>query len=252
MITKYIGKITMVIMPLLWNILPAMAEQVNVVVAEVPPYTEEKAQEQGLVTAIVTAAFAKNDIKVELTFADWLEAEQYIDDQRVLSFMWVKSKPLMRKWFFSNVIYQHRHQLAHRLDKSLTVEHLYQLMDVNLGINDNFSYGELFENFRPSLRVIPVQSDHHNLQNLFNKRVDMVVISPFMAHYLIDQYFQPTYRHQVKFIEVPFFPVVDYRLVCAKLYGNCMNYIKKFNRGLVLLRKDGTREQILSQFKKIQ
>ena len=125
----------------------SFADEVNLLVEQAPPYTEQQRQDKGLISARVIAAFEHSNIKANLNFANWHQVESQVDANRQVSFMWVKTKPLMKKWLFSDPIYIQQNKFAVLTDTVPPVARLDQLRGVKIGITKGFSYGQGFDKF---------------------------------------------------------------------------------------------------------
>ena len=229
------------------NVPASFADEVSLLVEQAPPYTDKVRKDKGLMSAIVIAAFNRSGVKANLKFANWNVVEKQVDKDRQVSFMWVKSKPLMKKWLFSDPIYMQQNKFAVLKKNHPSVEQLHQLRGLKIGITNGFSYGERFDEFLPKLRITRSESDYQTVNKLINEQVTMIAIDPPVATDLVTKYFKQTSMNSLRFIDAPYLSETEYYLVCAKRYGNCLNLIKKFNEGLIQINSDGTRRRILSQ-----
>ena len=244
---SFIGKVAILLVSLMISC-NLSAEPLTIVVEQSPPYIEQSRQDKGIISALVIASFARSGVKVNLEYADWYQAEQAVDKHHHLSFMWEKTKPLMKKWLFSEPIYLQRHKLAFLTDKKpLSVQYLHQLRGIKIGLTQGFSYGSEFDKFKSKLNVLESNSEYKNVENLLKQKVSAIVIDAAVATDLVHKYFKQYEQKHITFVDAPYFNQTVYYLVCSKQYGNCLNYIKKFNQGLAQLNKDGTGQQILSK-----
>lgn len=225
----------------------SFADDVSLLVEQAPPYTEKKREDKGLVSALVIAAFDRSGVKTTLKFANWTVVEKQVDADRQVSFMWVKSKPLMKKWLFSDPIYIQQNKFAVLKKNHPPVAQLHQLRGLKIGVTNGFAYGQPFDEFLSKLRITRSASEYQTVNKLLNEQVTMIAIDPPVATDLVKKYFKQSSVNALKFIDAPYLSETEYYLVCAKRYGNCVNLIKKFNQGLTQINNDGTRHRILSQ-----
>ncbi|MFT4928509.1 MAG: hypothetical protein ACI8WB_004628 [Phenylobacterium sp.] len=218
----------------------ALAAPIKLQVQDYPPYIDQQAAKQGLITTLVAEAFARQGVASTVKFSDWGQAERAVDEQKSFSFMWNKSKPLMKKWFYSEVIYRQSKQFLARGSFKHNLQHLHNLRGISIGMVKGRTYGEDIETFRRKLTIREHGSDYVNVKSLLAKQQQLAVVDPIIAVYLTSNFFAPSQKQQLKLIPSDFFNQQSYYLVCAKNYGNCLNYIKKFNKGLQLLNQDGT------------
>ena len=153
----------------------------------------------------------------------------------------------MKKWFYSDVIYQEKKQLLANRDFTRNVSRLHNLRGIPIGVVKGFKYGEVIEDYRHKLSLTEHVSNYANLKSLLAKQQQLIIIDPMVAVYLSSHFFSPVQKQQLKFIETAHFTEIPYYLVCSKRYGNCLNYIKKFNKGLNMLRQDGTLTALFNQ-----
>jgi polar amino acid transport system substrate-binding protein len=225
----------------------AVAAKVRLLVESYPPYMAEDADNKGVVTGLVVEAFKRVGTKTEVQFKSWLEVERKVDNDKALSFMWSKTKSRAKKWYFSEPIYQQKKRLLANGGFHQSVDLIHQLRNIDIGVTRGFTYGRQFEGFRHKLKISENNSDYLTVQRLINSQVELAVVDPAVAVYLVDQFFSNKTRPSLKFIDVSYFDSTDYYLVCSKTYGNCLNHIKKFNKGLDILSQEGTRGSLFNQ-----
>lgn len=225
----------------------ALGASVHLMVEDYPPYINQQAEKQGIITGVVVDAFARVNVASKVDFKSWSEVERAVDDDKALSFMWNKNKRLMKKWLFSKVIYQQKKQLLATQTFNRKIDHLHNLRGIHIGLVKGLTYGDDIEGYRRKLKLSEHVSDYSNLKQLLAKQQQLMIVDPALAVYLSSQFFKPEQKQQLKFVASPFFDEVSYYLVCAKQYGNCLNYIKKFNKGLAMLNKDGTLSKVFQQ-----
>jgi ABC-type amino acid transport substrate-binding protein len=153
----------------------------------------------------------------------------------------------MKKWHYSKVIYRAKKTFMGALGFSRSVNHLHNLRSIDIGLLKSGRYGKDIERFCHKLKITEQVSDYVNIQKLLAKKNQLVVIDPAVAVYMLDHFFSKTQKQQLKFIPSPYFKPISFYLVCAKHYGNYLNYIKKFNLGMADLVQGGTQTALLKQ-----
>lgn len=223
------------------------AAQVNLLVQDYPPYIDRQADNKGMMTELVVKAFARVDVPATVIFKEWGQVEQAIDERKGFSFMWTKSKPLLKKWWYSNAIYQQKKQFLAKNSFTRNLSHLHDLRTISIGLVKGRTYGTAFENYRHKLKLTEHVSDYANIKSLLDNSQQLAVVDPMVAVYLANQFFKSEQKQPLKFVDSPHFDTTAFYLVCGKRYGNCLNYIKKFNRGWQLLESDGTAAAFFKQ-----
>lgn len=223
----------------------AKANKVTLMVEDYPPYIEKEAKPHGFMTALVAEAFNRMNIRSEVKFGSWWEVETALEDKRVISFMWQLNKERNKKWYFSDPIYVQNLKFVATKDFNTDIHQLHSLRNLKLGLIDGLDYGKKIEGFRHKLSIEPQSSDFAALGALLEGRLKLIVMEPAAAVYLAKKYYGDKAKGKLKFIDTPHFDPVPFYLVCSKNYGNCLGYIKKFNKGLAQLEGDGTRASLI-------
>lgn len=219
-------------------------EMVPIVVDNMPPYIDKQLETKGIITDIVSKSFASQKVDIELKFLPWMEAETLIDDNKHLSFMWGRNNEKDRKWLFSEAIYRSQVVIVSTKESRLYWDRVDQLRQYDLAIARGVSYGSVFDNYKPYLRLTETLSDYVNLKKLIARDVDGVVIERLQAEYLLS-FFNPKQVNSLEFIAEPIVTSKPYFLVCSKSYSKCFDYINKFNRGFNLLKSQGYFQRVL-------
>jgi ABC-type amino acid transport substrate-binding protein len=228
-----------------------MATKVNLQVGDYPPFTEQQTLTQGVITEIVVEALKRKGVKSTVDFNDWIEVENQVDNHKALSLMWTKTKARLKKWHFSDPIYIQRKKFIAADSFSHNINYLHNLRGLKIGFTRFFTYGSQIENFRPQLTITEHGSDFLAVQALLKNQVDLVAMDKMTAAYWLNQRTNKS-GSGFKFIDTPHFESVSYFVVCSKSYGNCLNHIKKFNQGMAIIQKDGTRKSLLNRAESLQ
>lgn len=230
----------------------SMAAKVTLMVEDFPPYIKRYEQNKGIMTDLVVEAFSRVKVGAELKYGSWLAVEQALNDERILSFMWLKTKPRLKKWHYSQPIYQQRLKFVARKDFSTDINYLHNLRNHKIALVSGIRYGDQIQSIRNRLKVTEVASDYAALVSLLDGKTDVIAVDPIVVADLLRNYYPAEVRKQLKFIETSHFKATPYYLVCGKNYGNCTSYIKKFNRGLAMMTADGSMSNLLKTAESLQ
>lgn len=221
------------------------ADEVDIAVAEYPPFAMEQGEQQGVIAQVVKQAFAQSGINVNYHFSGWLEVEEAVDNEKHLSIMWNKSNARERKWLFSKRLYRTKVVVLATKESRIYWDRIDQLRRYDLGLQRGQSYGDEFDNYRQYLNVTESISDYVNLKKLMARTFDGIVVEALEGRYLLS-YFPEKQRASVEFIESPIIDSKNNYLVCAKSYSKCFNYINAFNQGLLQLQQTGEYQKIIN------
>lgn len=217
----------------------------HLVVDDYPPYINQ-ANNAGVVTQIVTAAFAEEGIDVALEFQPWSKVEKLVDTSNKLSFMWSKTAQRKQKWSYSEPVYINKQVLVIKKGSGVYWRRLDELRRYKLGVTSHHNYGERFENYRQYLDLTDSVSDYLSIKKLVRNKVDAVVVEELAGQQLI-AYFPEKTKAQLEVLAHQALDTSNSYLVCSKNYAKCANYVRTFNRGLEKLKATSRYQEIITK-----
>lgn len=220
-------------------------ETVNIVVDDFPPYVNQQ-QPPGVITKLITKAFAEQGIKVELAFKPWSEVENLVDQENKLSFMWSRTAQRAQKWIYSDPVYANRQVLVIKKRSGVFWRRLDELRRYNLGVTSHHNYGDNFENYRQYLNLTDSVSDYLSLKKLVRGKVDAVVVEELEGRHLIS-FFPEKTKQQLEVLDHKAIDSSNSYLVCSKNYAKCSHFIQKFNQGLKQLKSTSQYQTLLKE-----
>jgi polar amino acid transport system substrate-binding protein len=217
-------------------------------IGQYPPYIDERAENLGIMTEIVTKALEDQGIDYKMEFTSWTRVENSIDNEGIISFAYVKNKERLKKWYFSAPIIQAPSIFIKHYENDVEIETLNDLKKYKIGISRDYSYGEVFDKLKPMLEVEEVSTDLINMKKILHKRIDLFPLPLYNAIYYLRNNFSKEQRKKIEFIFYP--PINDgnLHLVCNKKRPECINFIKAFNKGLSSVTKKGIRDRVISTY----
>jgi polar amino acid transport system substrate-binding protein len=215
----------------------AQEEPLTLVVDNYPPYIDELAQPQGVLTQLVQQSFQSSGVTTELQFLPWQSVPLAAEKANTASFLWFKSTKLEQDWLFSDALVDIKQQLIGRTGQHFEPKRWDELRPYRVGITASYFYGVEFEQAKADLQLEVAVSDYISLQNLLSGKVDYVLMDPVVAHQLLQQ--MPVSTAKVRYLSKPALTAQRAYLVCSRNYLPCVDIIRKFNLGLARQRKAG-------------
>ena len=203
-----------------------------------PPYILNPREAEGPLQFIVNKAFGVINLKIITRIKPWVRVEYELDQGHSISYGWIKNEKREKKWLFSAPISTGESGFFYRKSSFFSWKNYKDLKGLTIATARGYSYGNTFDNAKPSLSIFENAQEINSLKMLIKGRVDLVVIDPLVAAQLLQNHF--TLEEQ-KSIAYDFdHPVKEYQLhlVCAKTWNECPTIIDMFNKGLKTLGRD--------------
>ncbi|WP_306523385.1 ABC transporter substrate-binding protein [Rheinheimera sp.] len=220
----------------------AQDQPLTLVVDNYPPYIDELAEPQGVLTQLVQQSFHSSGVQTTLQFLPWQKVPLAAEKANTASFLWFKTNELEQDWLFSDVLVEVKQQLIGRTEQNFNPKRWDELRPYRLGVTANYFYGVEFDQIKAELTLETAVSDYANLQNLLAGKVDYVLMDPVVAHQLLLQ--MPSSTAKVRYLSKPVLTAQSAYLVCSRNYLPCIDIIRKFNLGLKKQRKAGLDQKL--------
>ncbi len=223
----------------------ASEKEIFLTAAEYPPYYGAKLENQGVLTEVIREAFKRVGYEVKVEFYPFarglmMAKEGYSDG------MFPPWKTEEReKWFvFSNPIPPPNIiGFFKRKDKKITFKTYQDLRPYRIGSVFGYAYPKGF--LESDLRNMEAYTDEMLIKKLVNGRVDLAVIEKMQAKYLLMKSY-PKQIDNFEFMEPPM-AILQQHVVISKKSKNAQKKLNDFNRGLKLIKDDGTFEKIFKK-----
>lgn len=228
---------------------PLFAQQeVKIATGEYAPYTSQAMTGKGFFSEIVTASFEAVGITPQYEFYPWARCEYLLENDRVFAIMpYTVTEERKQKYSFSDEVAASTGRffyLKSRFPQGLSYQEWSDLKDINLGGTRGYWYEETFK--KAGLDVDYVSSDIVNLRKLKAGRIDAFVMNELQGRAMIKEEF-PGQQEAFGVVEKP----ADQswlRLMIAPGYPNAAEITQEFNRGLEIIKKNGTYADILEKY----
>lgn len=210
-----------------------------------PPYMENTPPHFGVISHIVTLAFAKEDIPVSYGFFPWsrarLLAEKGLWDGSVA---WTCRRKLLRHFHFSDPIVAHNYALFHRTSMDFDWDDVKDLESYRIGLTQDYNYGEEFEEAvaAGTISADVTTSDESNFRKLAAGRIDLFPMEPAVGMGMLKEL---GLSDKITFHTTPLQSDYLY-LILSKRMPESERYLEKFNEGLSELRASGRLEDLIT------
>jgi len=210
-----------------------------------PPYMENTPPHYGVISHIVTLAFAKEDIPVAYGFFPWsrarMLAEKGLWDGSVA---WTCRPELNKRFYFSDPIVAHNYALFHRTSMDFDWEEVKDLESYRVGLTQDYNYGEEFEEAvaAGTISADVTTSDESNFRKLAAGRIDLFPMEPAVGMGMLKKL---GLSDKITFHTTPLQSDYLY-LILSRRAPESERYLKAFNEGLSELRASGRLEELIT------
>ncbi|MEP1213488.1 MAG: transporter substrate-binding domain-containing protein [Marinobacter sp.] len=209
-----------------------------------PPYMEYNPPHFGVISRIVTLAFAKQDTPVTYGFFPWsralMLAEKGLWDGSVA---WTCRPEMIRSFFFSDPIVAHHYVLFHRTSMDFDWGRVVDLESYRIGLTQDYNYGETFEEAvaAGTINAEKTTSDIANFRKLAAGRIDLFPMEPAVGIKMLREL---GLEDKITFHSTPLQSDYLYLILSRRVPDN-ERYLKEFNNGLSELRESGRLESLI-------
>ncbi len=212
---------------------------------EFPPYHAESLMNQGPVTELIIAAYKSVGYRVEVAYFPWARGEYLASKgekyQGVLSMWYTKERE--KRYFYSDAYMDNEIGFYKYKSNIMQYTSYDALKKYTIGTVIAYANPPGFD--AAMLNVKPVVTDELNIAKLCNERIDLVLIDRLMAEHLIS-----TKNKGCQHIIDWMLPAIETKPMYLGISRNVKDGLKKvnaFNRGLKIIKKDGTLKAILKK-----
>ncbi len=224
-------------------------EKIRITNGEWPPYLSESLPHYGVVSRIVTEAFALEGIQVEYGFFPWKRSFVLAEiGEWDGSAVWLHSPEREAAFFLSDPVIDSNYVFFHLKSYAFDWSTVADLQKIKIGGTLEYNYGEAFEiaEKKGLIRVERIPKDEQNLMKLLNHRIEIFPLDIYVGYSMLRKNFQPNEVQQFTHHDRPLRSDPLYLLLTRKNPHNAQMMIK-FNRGLKKLREEGKIKQYLQE-----
>jgi polar amino acid transport system substrate-binding protein len=213
---------------------------------DAPPYFGETLPNGGFYTEITREAFQRVGYTLGVKFMSWkraLEAARHGEYAGVLGIYYTEERA--NDFIYTEPIYDDEIVFFARKGEAITYTTLRDLTPYTIGVLSGAAeIDEMFQR-EPGLTFIESSGHDINVQNLMAKRLDLVLCSRvYLLHVLATQF--PQWNEAIDVVRPPLWIATMYNVI-SKNVADAAAVAADFNRGLQMIKDDGTFDQILQQ-----
>ncbi len=209
------------------------------------PYYGQFLPNYGLVPEIVTAAYAQTGYTPKYNVMSWSRALKDLKDGKydavvTASYTEERAKIYLYSEFYmaSPIVF------FKRKDSSIHWNTLSDLKNYKIAVLKGYSYSPDFDN-APYLRKVTARSEVLSFKKLYYKQADLVVMDQVVGHYILNKKMVGAER-DAEPLQPPLYTDKLY-LMFSKKTPNAKEKIKAFNKGLKVIKANGTFSRILAK-----
>ncbi|EON90777.1 extracellular solute-binding protein [Marinobacter lipolyticus SM19] len=210
-----------------------------------PPNMENTPPHYGVVSHIVTLAFAKHDTPVTYGFFPWsrarMLAEKGMWDGSVA---WTCRPEMLKHFHFSDAIMAHNYVLFHRTNMDFDWDKVKDLERYRVGLTQDYNYGKEFEEAvaAGTISADVTTSDQANFRKLAAGRIDLFPMEPAVGMGMLKKL---NLSDKITFHTTPLQSDYLYLTLSRRVHES-ERYLKEFNEGLDELRQSGQLEELIT------
>jgi len=210
---------------------------------EWPPFQSKNAlKHHGVLSRIVTEAFAAQGIQVKYGFFPWKRALNYAKTgvwDGSVGWAWNRAD-FVDAFYFSDPILTVPKALFYLKKQPVKWETMDDLAGLTIGVTDGYTYGVEFDKAREDgvFEVQEVSTDLQNIHKLLFGRFDAFAMGIDVAYYLLHKNFLPDEIEKVAYWPKPL-TVSEMCVIFPIKNKNSPFLIRTLNRGLDELKKGG-------------
>lgn len=225
------------------------AQPVHVAIGEWLPFVSATHKHNGLLSHIVTEAFASQGLKTQYGFYPWARAFSMVASEKAdVSIGWVHSEDRVKEVAFSDPLMKLDDVFYFRKEDVRSWNKVTDFSDKRIGITKSFFYGEEFTQAQKDglLTISIAKDDVSNFKMLLTGRIDVFPIVRLSAQATLKAHFK---AEQIAKLDYDPKPVkeVSYRIIFSRSErGETLR--KAFNAGLKELKESGKYKHYWQQY----
>lgn len=211
-----------------------------------PPYMEKTPPHYGVISQIVTLAFARKGIPVSYGFFPWSRAKRLAEkglwDGSVA---WTCRPELLENFHFSDPIVAHHYVLFHQTETDFDWKTVDDLKPYRIGLTQDYNYGNEFEKAvaDDEIRTEMTTSDASNFRKLAAGRIDLFPMEPAVGMAMLKNL---GLSDKITFNKTPLQSDYLYLILSRAVPAN-ERYLQAFNAGLQELRESGQLKTLITR-----
>lgn len=235
------------IMVLLASAMPsARADDLTLTNGEWRPYLSEQLPHYGVLSRIVSEAFALEGVTVHYVFRPWPRAlAEARNGPAHGSVVWSKGSPgsaRNRDFYFSDEVYEDKSVFFHRKDFPFHWTSLPDLVNYRIGGVAGYEYS--FEKL-PGIRIDRAPNDELSMRKLLAGRFDVFPSTLDVGMYILRTHFSAEDAARITY-NPGSYRATHYHLILPRARARSSYYLALFNKGLKRLKASGRYDEYLA------
>jgi polar amino acid transport system substrate-binding protein len=224
----------------------ARADDITLTNGEWRPYLSEALPHQGVLSRIVTEAFALEGVTVHYVFRPWprayAEARQGVAQGSIVWSGGAPGSTRKRDFLFSDVVYEEMSVFFHRKDVVFNWSSFPDLLNYRVGGVAGYEYQ--FENI-PGMRIDRAANDELCMRKLLAGRFDIFPASLGVGLDVLRERLTPAEAAQITW-HPGAYNKTRYHLILSREFKRAPHYAALFNKGLKRLKDSGRYAEYLA------
>ena len=230
-----------------------LAKEVQVIFAtgEWPPFSSENLPEYGTATALVSAICKAGGIQPKYEFYPWKRAElKVVTGEIFAAFPYAISEERRKSHDFSDILFHGVNVFVH-YEKNLhsRVAITYKALDDLQGYRIGGISGSFLEPAfsHAGLSYEPTTTLDQSIHKLVAGRIDLCIDDKVVLYDAIMRLYPDKIGH-FRFLPKPFGEKMPTALLVSRAYPDARQILKKFNRGLAIIKQNGEYDRIIAKY----
>jgi len=224
-------------------------EVIRLTNGEWPPYLSQDLEHYGVVSRIVTEAFALEGVRVEYSFFPWKRAYELAKEgEWDGSVVWLRMPEREKYFYYSEPAVYCNYVFWHLKSCEFDWDNIEELEGVTIGGTWGYFYEEAFSNLEKAgkVRVEWVSLDELNFEKLLKGRIDIYPQDIYVGHSMLQQNFTPQ-QIQLLTYHPRSIRVDPMCLILSRKVEKNERLLILFNSGLERLRQSGKLDEYLAE-----
>ena len=228
-------------------------EEITVAIGEWSPFISRELPHYGIVSHVISEAFADSQIKVKYGFFPWKRSYHLVKRGKWhATAIWGKTEERKKDFFFSDIIYTGEDVLFYLKDRPLKwngdLNDLSELNGLTIGLSLGSAIGNVMENVKKKgLVTYDTTSDKlATFRKLLAKRIDAVEEIKAVGFHIIHTHFSKDQQEQI--MNTNTLEKWDYHILFSKKLDENKRYLDIFNKGFGKMKKAGRFDEMWADF----
>ncbi|WP_394699863.1 substrate-binding periplasmic protein [uncultured Pseudodesulfovibrio sp.] len=238
----------MILFPSLSGVVPALAQgPVVLVTDEYPPYVLGKGERPGLLTEIVTAAFAEAGVETKILYRPWRRCALMINEGEAFgAYPYARTEQRAAYAWFSEPIWVCRNVFFYLKGRMGDFDYtsLNALKEYTIAGTSGHYYEEIFK--QKGLNVDYAPGEASGVRKLWELRSALFAEDELVGWTLINRIF-PSRAHLFRSTPTPW-NLNPQHIMVSRNYPGSRELLQRFNKGMEDIRRNGTYDRLVDRY----